>query len=155
MTRWKYDSDPHDELARLRIPSTTRWPMYSYLAAFHRESAHRPTQAEALMIASFIGECRSRFHLQEREAMTAQPFDISVGYPTIIFHKYLKDDWAYRCKGWQIGHEFTPPSPRVATRMFGPLSLVQLMDFLHQHASGGLRQAQWNAWKRKHPEVFG
>lgn len=58
---WKYDADEHDPLTKLRIPVTSAHPGWTYTACFDRESEQRPTDAEALMIASFIEQYQERW----------------------------------------------------------------------------------------------
>lgn len=155
MTLWKYDADQRDPLARLRIPVTSMRPLYSYLAAFHKESVHRPTEKETAMLVSFIEERKqNQYTGAERGRMSALPFDLNPGINTIVFHKYATADWGYRRRGWQIGSSFTPPSPHVATRFLGPLTLEQVMDLIQQGTNGTPEQS-WLDWKEAHPEVFG
>lgn len=137
MTRWKYDTDPHDPLVALRIPVTSKWPVFSYLAALHRDG-HRPTDREAMMLAMFIRSVRLvGYPREDREAMAAEPFDIHQSASTVIFHKYLRDDWGYRLSTWQTGSAFAPPSPHVSTRTTGPLPLTGVLSLAWSAALGG------------------
>lgn len=148
MTVWKYDTDPRDPLAGLRIPSTSKWPLSGYIAAFHRDSPHRPTTAESRMIASYIEEHLDRhFATWEREEMARKPFDVYPGRNTVIFHKYDTGSWGYRRRSWQVGSPFSP-----APRMVG-VTLEEAMDLTHWSTSNA-PDPEWTDWKTGHPEVF-
>ncbi len=151
MTRWKYDADENDALRILRIPVTGQWPMYHYLAAFHKESPHRPTQREAYILASFIEYLKSRVPPDERARMDKEPFDIRSWGATHIFHKYQHDDWGYRRSSW--GQPFSPPSPAMKNRMVGPKTLLQLLHGLNWDDEDDV--IRWATWMAAHPGVFG
>lgn len=155
MTRWKFDTSPKDPLVALRIPVTSKWPVFPYLVAFHKGSPHRPTAQEALMLSSFA-EMRKTygFGTADQNAMDDEPFDYHKSVPTVIFHKYRHNDWGYRLSTWTTGSAFAPPSPKVATRTIGPMSLLQVMDMILMDQFAGIAGA-WTAWKERHPEVFG
>lgn len=153
MTRWKFDADPYDPLVTMRIPVTGRCPGIPYLAAFHKESAKRPTPGESLMLASFIEMVKVQgFSVVERQDMDGETFDFHPRATTAIFHKYAVDDWGWRRNSWQTDG-FAPPSPRVATRATGPLSLLRLMDLIWSDPFDGVDE-QWRTWKAAHAEVF-
>lgn len=154
MTRWKFDVNPKDELVALRVAVTGERPVMPYLAAFHKDSPHRPTADEALMLSSFSEMVKTyEFSAQEQNDMDNEPFDFHPRATTVIFHKYLRNDWAYRRGTWPEGR-LAPPSPKVATRLVGPLTLVQLMDLVWSDGYGEIDE-RWLDWKQKHPEIFG
>lgn len=151
MTRWKYDADQRDPLVSLRIPVTSMWPAFGYFAVFDRRSPQRPTRAEALMIASYIEYYKYRWYPEHlRDQLGELPFDIDPGVHSVIFHKYAVGDWGYRRSNWRLGSVFTPPSPRVGTRTIGPLTLLQLLDLVHDPDPG----QSWVVWKGAHPDIF-
>lgn len=153
MTRWKWDADQSDPLNEHRIPVTSDNPLYTYIACFHKDSPHRPTDLEIQQLRAFIDHHMDYwFTTLQREAVRNQPFDTELGRHTVIFHKYGTGDWGYRRKSWPLGR-FTPPSPRVATRALGPMSLVEVMDLIHNVNAG--QEGSWHQWKADHPEVFG
>lgn len=154
MTMWKWDVDRKDPLVRLRIPVTSEHPVHSYIAVFDKDSPHRPTNREAYQLRSFIDQHMDhRFTTEEMEESLRNPFDVHVGVTPMIFHKYGVHDWGYRCRNWQTGTKFTPPSPRVPTRRMGPLSLVAVMDLIH--GGDAAHADRWRQWKLDHPDVFG
>lgn len=153
MTRWKWDADPNDPLVKMRIPVASMTPLYPYIAVFHKESPHRPTEAETRMIRSFIDEhVELWLSAQADEMRTIQSFDTELGRNPVIFHKYGTRDWGYRRAHWQVGSMFTPPSPRVPSRRLGPMALAEVMDLIHD---GDSPQAKhWREWRAARPEVF-
>jgi hypothetical protein len=154
MTRWKFDTSPRDPLVALRIPVTSKWPVFPYLVAFHRDSPHRPTAREALMLSSFAEAVKAhRFTEDEQRGMDDEPFDYTHRCATVVFNKYQRDDWSYRLSTWKTGSAFAPPPPRVATRVVGPLTLVELTDLIWS-TFPWTEPSQWDAWKQEHPGVF-
>lgn len=160
MTRWKYDADQHDSLVQLRIPVTSAFPDWPYTACFDRESRHRPTETEALMIASFIEEYQHR-HFgdgQWRKKQQAQEFDLDCPNTT-VFHKWAADDWSYRNANWEYGWFWIPISPRLRDgnrqhpEVQKVLTLVQVMDRIHNSETKYPTQS-WLTWKAEHPDVF-
>lgn len=150
MTRWKYDAEQNDALRVLRVPVTGRCPSFGYVAAFHKESAHRPTRTEALTIVSLIAFVRSQLPAGECERMDAEPFDIQPLRATHVFHKYQRDDWAYGRSTWSRSFLAVP---RSVERMTGPWALVQVMDNIHW--DNKKQAVLWAQWKNDHREVFG
>lgn len=152
MTRWKWDAEPGDVLNPHRIPVTSGTPLYPYIASLDKRSPHWPTAQEILQIRSFIEEHADCWLSQEQtEANRSYPFDIDPNHNTVIFHKYRKDDWAYRRKSWP-NMRFSPPSPRVSTRVTGPMTLVEVMDLVHWSRTGP--DKRWQEWKSARPDVF-
>ncbi len=152
MTRWKYDTDPHDPLAVVRVPVTSKWPVFPYLVALHKEG-HRPTAAETSMLVSFLDYRRQHFfNAEQRREMERDPFDTDPTSTTVIFHKYQRNDWGYRLSTWP-GSMFAPPSPRVSTRSTGPLPLGQVMDLVWSSPLADA-DARWLAWKQVHSLTF-
>ena len=151
MTLHRYDADLADPLAELRIPVTRWYPVHAYIAAFDRDSPHRPTSDEAAMLASFIEQyktCWCPSALWTR--MDGEPFDVDPVRNTVVLHKYAPDDWGYRYRSWSVPR-FAPPSPRTVNRLLGPWSLIDVLDYIH----GGVATAQvWADWKAAHPDVF-
>jgi hypothetical protein len=153
MTRWKYDAAQSHPLVQYRIPVVPGVPLFGYIAALSKDSVHYPTEAETRLLVSFIEFRRETwFASMERAQFNEEPFDIYPGTNTVIFHKYGTSDWAYRRRMWEA-HRLTPPSPRVATRQLGPMSLEQVMDLIH-HGENRQPKWDWMEWKRNHPEVF-
>lgn len=158
-TDWPFgdDADRDDPLTALRIPVTSTWPGWSYIAAFDRGSDARPTDGEARMIASFIREYVERWYNDTFKARLAErPLDVDGGANTTIFRKYADGDWGYRRRTWTIGPCFVPETPRVADRKSGPLTLEQVMDREYSYGGDGEEPREhWVAWKAQHPDVFG
>lgn len=155
MTRWKFDVDPKDPLVSVRVPATGKWPVLPYLAAFHKDSPHRPTAQEGLMLSSFVEMIKTfGFSSPEQNDMDGEVFDFHPRAVTVIFHKYQRDDWGYRRNSWGEVKGFAPPSPKVATRTIGPLSLAEVMDLVWSDLHGEI-DSGWHNWKSRHPEVFG
>jgi hypothetical protein len=161
MTRWKYDADEKDPLTKMRIPVTSDYPGHDYTACFHRDSAQRPTEAEARLLVSFIEEYQERWFglANQRKIRQDKPFDM--GCPaTWIFHKWGNGDWSYRVDTWRVGPHFLPVAPRLRGTQYdtpavkGPMSLAQVMDVIHR-VGEEYPDHHWVAWKLAHPEVFG
>jgi hypothetical protein len=154
VTRWKWDVDPKDPLVALRVPVTSADPVFDYIAVFDKESPHRPTNAEARLISSFIEEFKAYCFTEGGVADSLKdPFDTYLGSQPVVLHKYSINDWGYRRRHWQIGSKFTPPSPRVSRRAFGPLSLLGVLDLVQ--SSDCAHEQHWQQWKMDRPEVFG
>jgi hypothetical protein len=159
-TDWPYDTDRDDPLINLRIPVTSSHPDWCYLVAFDRDSAARPTDTEARMMASFREEYIAYWYNDSYKARMAElPFDIDGGANGVVFRKWGENDWAYRRRTWTYGPTFVPHPPRLrrldpADKPFGPLSLADLMDHMHMHG-GNKPLPRWQEWKAAHPEVFG
>lgn len=153
MTRWKYDVNPADPLVEHRIPVTSMWPVLPYLAVLHKESPHRPTDRETQQLARFIEMVKLTFSQVERAGMDGEKFDFHPRARTVVFHKYRTRDWGYRRASWG-SRGFAPPSPHVATRAVGPLSLVGVMDLIYSDALGNVDES-WIMWKEAHPATFG
>jgi hypothetical protein len=151
---WPYDADRNDPLTDLRIPVTSSHPDWCYLVAFDRESAARPTDAEARMLASFREDYIAYWYNDSYKArMAERPFDMDGGANGVVFRKWATDDWGYRRRTWSVGPLYVPQSPAFADRALGPLSLAGLMDHIHSH--GDKPSARWVQWKASHPDVFG
>jgi hypothetical protein len=144
----------------MRIPVTSDYPGHNYTACFDRDSQHRPTDAEARMIASFIEQYQDYFFGDGwwRKVQQAKPFDMDC-YTTKIFHKWADDDWSYRVSTWCAGPHWAPVFPRQRGGEFdtatikGPVTLLQLMDRIHTIGDDNPTQF-WQDWKTAHPEVF-
>lgn len=151
MTQWKWDVDPNDLTAKQGIPVTAMCPEWGYFAAFHKESPQRPTQAETVMLSSFIAERKLEWDwLIQSQGLEVDPFPWYPGYNTVIFHKYATGDWAYRRRTWPIDHL----APSRMQRGRGPLPLLALMDKVRVSPLGNPDE-RWVEWKQAHPEVFG
>lgn len=154
------DADRDDPLTALRIAVTHAWPGWRYLVAFDRDSAERPTDAEAAMLASYLDEYKAHWYNPTYLAKLAtRALDVDGGANGVIFRKWGPDDWGYRRQSWQHGPLYVPESPRlrdggfVAGRsVLGPFTLVQVMDYAH--TIGDDPMPRWVAWKAAHPEVF-
>lgn len=145
------DADRDDPLTALRIPVTNTYCRWVYLAGFDRESEARPTDAEALVLASFVDYQRDWFNETWQARMLAQPLDVEGGHNTTIFHKWAAGDWGYSKRTWTMGPHIWPGPP--SYRTVGPLALVGLMDHIYDWGDGGI-SPRWLAWKAAHPEVF-
>jgi hypothetical protein len=147
-------ADPAAALATLRIPVTDEWPQVPYLACFDGMSAARygdpvcwPDEAEAEMLASYIGYVRSWYPEAAQQQMMTEPFDTGE-LATDVFHKHGDGDWTYRCTHWD-----TTTGPFWAPHHLRPLSLAGLLD--HIVTSGGVSQVpRWDAWRHLRPEIF-
>lgn len=143
VTTWPYgtDADQHDPLTVLRIPVTGSQPTRRYIAAFDRDSAVRPTDNEARMIASHIDAYKDYFFGDSwfRQQTDKMPFDI--GAATVVFHKWGLGDWSSRLATWQAGRW----SPR------GPL--VQVLDRANS-VLVGQPSLHWLDWKAARPDIF-
>lgn len=154
-TTWPYDADEHDPLTALRIPVTSAYPDWCYLTAFDRDSAERPTDTEAAMLASFNRQYIEYWYSDSyKQTLAERPFDIDGGANGVVFRKWGVDDWGYRRRTWTMGPMFVPQSPAFADRTLGPLSLAQLMDRIHAHGDDE-PSPRWTAWKAAHADVFG
>ncbi|MFE2407039.1 hypothetical protein ACFXDE_01710 [Kitasatospora sp. NPDC059408] len=158
-TDWPFDADRDDPLVTLRIPVTSTFPRWRYVATFDRESAARPTDAEALMIASHIEHyLKHWFNDSYQRQLAERPLDVDSGCNTTIFRKYGSDDWAYRLDSWQYGPMFVPEPPRMRRpgtpdKSLGPLSLPRLLDRIHTVADDKPME-HWLDWKVQHPDIF-
>lgn len=159
---WPYgtDADRDDPLTALRIPVTGSNPEWRYIATFHRDSEARPTDAEAVMLASYIEEYKVYFFGADgwyKRNLEEQPLDTDA--VTRIFHKWGEDDWSYRVVTWSYGPYWIPVAPHLRGGKHdkgwsGPRSLVQVMD--RCHTLGEDKPAKhWVNWKAEHPEIFG
>lgn len=155
-TAWPFgaDADRNDPLTQLRIAVASPWAQWNYIVTFDRESAARPTDAEATMLASFLRQYIDHWYNATFKAKLAQrALDVDGGANGITFRKYADGDWGYRRRTWTSGPMFVPEHPRFADRSLGPLTLPQLMDHIYSDHDGQQRP-EWQAWKAKHPEVF-
>ncbi|WP_329047068.1 hypothetical protein [Streptomyces sp. NBC_01422] len=167
---WPFGTDAKqdDPLTKLRIPVVTSFnPEWKYVATFidvdtsrySWGSGERPTDAEAVMLASFIEEYKHHWFRESYHRKLAQrPLDVDSGCNTTIFIKYGTDDWGYRMCSWQYGPMYVPVSPkqrggeRDYDKCPGPLTLEQVMDRRHTIGDGPMKH--WLDWKAQHPEVF-
>jgi len=153
---WPFDADQHDPLARLRIPVTGAYPEHGYLAAYAGKAEPllnwpRPDDAEAAVLASYIGYLRGKYTLHAQRRMLARPLDTG-DLSALVFAKRGEGDWAYRRAHWTEG-VFWWPLPEGCERG-RRIALVPLLD--HVETSGGVTEAPgWEAWKAAHPDVFG
>lgn len=175
---WPFGTDAieDDPLTALRIPVvTSHKPTWRYVAAFLStptadtpdymtgppfHSNERPTDAEAVMLVSFLQHHRWYWYKNDGYArkMDARPLDIDSGWNTIVFVKYGPDDWGYGRVSWTYGHTFVPPGPSYRARYpqescGGPLTLEQVMDKFH-HIGTEYPCKDWIKWKADHPDVF-
>jgi hypothetical protein len=160
-----HDADLNDPLARLRIAVTYSHPEWPYLVGFDQESAVRPTDREAAMLASYLEEYKVRWYGPDerygyRHKLAQRPLDADGGANGVVFHKYGEGDWGYRRRSWTQGPMFVPPSPRgreylrgQGTEVPGPLTLEQTMDLAHTIVDK--IDTSWVKWKAEHPEAFG
>lgn len=166
MSRWPFGTDAkeNDPLTAFRIPVVSSpVPDQNYPASYLDvsddtygwHSSERPTDAEARKLASFIDECRDYWNPGQRgQNMLKKPLDVDDKCNPVVFIKYGTDDWGYRRESWTIGPYFIPEPPGSASRsVMGPLSLAQLMDYIHGH--GDRISPRWAKWKNAHPDVFG
>ncbi len=152
MTDWPCDADRDDPLAALRIPVTSAWPDWPYLTAFDRKSAARPDDAEAEMIASYIGYQRQRwFSDRQQRRMLERPLDTHTGrdLSTLVLHKRGPGQWAFRRHSWTTGPIFWPvPGSREALCM----PLVAILDHIEADPGGGVLE-HWRSWKSAYQEI--
>ncbi len=163
MTRWKYDADQKDPLVKLRIPVTSMFPDWHYTACFDKESAVRPTEAEAWAIASFIRYRQERLIGGGwwRRRYDNEPFDLLIPSQeqTVVLHKWGHDDWSYRRVIWAAGPHWSPVSPRLRGtakddgQLSGPAPLDRVLNRINDAAAGG-RDLPWREWKLARPKVF-
>ena len=141
----------HCPLTALRIAVTGAHPMWCFLVGFDRESAKRPTDAEAAMLASYLEQYKTYWYGDGwyRGKLAERPLDVDGGANGVTFHKYGTDDWGYRRRTWQYPSGFMPAPPWAENRE-GPLTLEQVMDLAHS-----TWPERWLDWKAAHPEVFG
>lgn len=161
-TDWPYDADPHDPLTALRIPVVSNaWPRWNYIVAFDLDQidkdGHRPTDAEAALLRSFLDEYIQHWYRESWiTKMAERPFDIDGGANGIVFRKWGPDDWGYRRRTWQYGPVFVPEHPRIRGQRenpMGPLTLLQVMDRINSICDEPLQR--WVEWKAAHPDLFG
>jgi hypothetical protein len=157
---WPYDADREDPLTELRIPVTSAYPDWRYIACFDRESEALPTDREAAQLASYIEQYKVYFFGADgwyKRKLEEKPFDTDA--VTRVFHKWGDDDWSYRIVTWTSGPFWVPVAPRSRggqydTAKLGQLSLVQVMD-RDKHMHSAYPSKDWAAWKAARPEVFG
>lgn len=151
------DADLADPLAALRIPVTGAHPYRGYLAAYAGNAEPllrwpRPDEAEAAVLASYIGYLRGRYPEHARRRMLEQPLDTG-DLAALVFAKRGEADWCYRRAHWTEG-VFWWPLPENCGDEGRKLSLVQVID--HVETNNGTTEAPgWQAWKAAHPDVFG
>lgn len=158
---WPFGADAaeHDPLTKLRIPVTGTHPEWRYIATFDRDSEARPTDLEALQLASYIEQYKVYFFGADgwyKRKLEERPLDVDA--VTRIFHKWGDDDWSYRIETWRSGPFWVPMAPRSRggqydTVKVGPLTLVQVMD-RDKHMHTEYPSKKWAEWKAAHPEVF-
>jgi hypothetical protein len=151
VTDWPCDADRDDPLAALRIPVTSAWPDSPYLAAFDGQSAARPDEAEAQMIASYIGYQRQLRSSDRRQSrMLERPLDTETNWSTPVLHKRGPGRWAFRRHSWTTGPFFWPVlgSPEV---LYMPL--LSILDHMEADPEDGICES-WCSWKSAHPEIF-
>lgn len=159
-TDWPYDADRDDPLTALRIPVTSAYPAWRYIATFDRESEARPTDAEAAMLASYIEQYKVYFFGADgwyKRKLEERPFDCDA--VTRIFHKWGDDDWSYRVETWDRGPFWVPVGPNSRggkwdEAKLGALTLEQVMD-QDKHMHSEYPDKEWAQWKTDHPDVFG
>ena len=111
---WPFDADRDDPLTALRIAVTSSHPEWRYLVAFDRESAERPTDAEAALLVSYLDDYKTYWYNASYLAhLSRRPLDVDGGANGVVFHKYGADDWGYRRQSWERGPLFVPQSPGV------------------------------------------
>jgi len=148
------DSDQDDLLTPLRIAVAGPYAEWCYLVTFDRESPVRPTEQEALMLASFLDEYKSKYYGEHwMQRLASKPLDVDSVANGMTFRKYADNDWGYRRRSWNQGPMFIPQPPAFKDRAIGPLSLVELMD--HIHEVGGAVWHGWIKWKSEHSDIFG
>ena len=160
-TGWPYDARRDDPLTALRVPATSDYPEWKYIATFDRASQARPTDVEAARLASFIAEYKNYFFRDSYIArLEEKPFDHDSSTVTRIFHKWGPDDWSYRVRTWEYGPFWVPVAPWQRKQEESerspydePLTLVQVLDRIH--TIGDEMLGHWTEWKAAHPEVFG
>jgi len=87
------DADRDDPLTALRIAVTGSHPAWCYLVGFDRDSAARPTEAEARMLASFLRQYIDYWYADTYKAKLAQrALDVDGGANGIVFRKYGEGD---------------------------------------------------------------
>lgn len=161
---WPFDADADrdDPLTALRIAVTGSHPTWSYLVAFDRESAARPTETETTMLVAYLDEYKDRWYGDNgfRRRMEERALDVDGGANGVVFHKFDTDDWGYRRRSFTQGWLWSVLWPGVRDNneyqgheLRGPFSLEQLMDRLHSIASDE-PSARWLEWKAARPEVF-
>lgn len=152
---WPFDADQNDPLAKLRIPVTGAWPECGYLAAYAGKAEPllhwpRPDDAEAAVLASYIGYLRGKYapHVQRR--MLAQPLDTG-DLSALVFAKRGEGDWVYRRAHWTEGVFWWPlPEGMEHGRR---LSLVQVIDHVETNVGTSPAPA-WREHKAAHPDIF-
>lgn len=148
------DADFGDPLTELRIPVTGAHPYRGYLATYAGKAEPllrwpRPDDAEAAVLASYIGYLRGKHPEHARRRMLAQPFDTG-DLAALVFAKRGEGDWCYRRAHWTEGVFWWPlPEGLPEGRR---LSLVQVLD--HVETTCGEEAPEWQAWKAAHPEIF-
>ncbi len=147
---WPYDADRDDPLTALRIPVVSAYGHeFNYIVMFDRDSAQRPTDAEAAMLAPYLGHYVDHWYTDTWKARLAErPFDVDGGANGVVFHKYGPDDWGYRRRSWTMGPKFVPSLDRKE-----PSSLERVMDRVHTVLDEPM--PDWLEWKAARPEVFG
>lgn len=151
---WPFDADRDDPLTVLRIPVTPAHPDQAYLVALTSgrdkflelfgETALRPDDGEAAMIASYVRYLCSGYSAMWQRKLAERPFDLDGARATIVLRKRAEDDWCYRLSTWH--------SPRWSTRH--PVTgLAGLLDHIATHG-GVIQRPSWAEWKAAHPDVF-
>jgi hypothetical protein len=156
--KWPFgnDADRDDPLTSLRIAVASPYAEWCYLVTFDRDSAERPTEREARMLASYLDEYKAHWYCASYQAKLAErPLDVDDSAIGVTFHKYAEGDWGYRRRSWILGPQFIPEPARAGrARKLGPFDLERLMD--HIYALGGeAPDRRWLDWKAGQPEVWG
>lgn len=158
---WPYEADPYSPFTRLRVPVVhTIYPEWPYVIALYLDPSAKspvePTRDETVLLAAFLGEqINHRFNERGRERLAGKPFDIAGDVSTFVFRKYADGDWGYGRPHWYVGPPLVPAPPNVRGQSdLGPLTLLQLMDFIH-NGSGERIAPRWQQWKDAHPHIFG
>lgn len=159
------DADRDDPLTALRIAVTGSHPQWCYLVAFDRESEVRPTDIEAIMLASYLEEYKTHWYGPDdgsgyRYKLAQRALDVDGGANGVTFHKYGEGNWGYRRRTWESPSGFTPASPRMrewqrerGEKVIGPMTLEEVMDLAHTIVDH--IDKRWLDWKAAHPEAFG
>ncbi|MBF9135265.1 hypothetical protein I0C86_41175 [Plantactinospora sp. S1510] len=138
-----------DPLTARRIAVTHQWAGWPFLVAFDYDSAERPTEREAAMLASYLAEWKQRWYNTSWIArMERRLLDVDGATNGVIFRKWADGDWSYKRRRWS---EYSGGGPRNRRMHRSSLTLVDAMDPLHSEATEG----PWTEWKHTHPEVFG
>ena len=149
------EADRNDPLTAMRIPVIPNpYPGWKYEVCVVItdddlwDPALRPDDAEARMIAAYLGYRMEYYNEGWKAKMRKRALDVDATTNTVVLQKRGEGDWCYRRRTWRSGPFMVP------ARDQEPLGLEALLDRIHFYGADMPAQS-WLDWKAAHPEAFG